>query len=110
MKRLSLFAGIFLLIGLLSCDQKKEEEFTLSDELPSWVKQKVEELSVNGESCKFIDVLIFETQGKLYYNIAFGYSSCNNCNLFDEKGNHIAQTELTKLSDLKLIDMKPACP
>jgi len=112
MKRFFHFACIFILFGLLSCDQKKEkEEFTLSEGLPSWVKQKVEELSAKtGESCKFIDVLIYETQGKYYYNIAFGYSSCNNCNMFDEKGNPVLQTDLAKLSGLKVIDMKQACP
>jgi uncharacterized ParB-like nuclease family protein len=112
MKQLILFAFIFLSIGLFSCDKKKEkEEFTLSAGLPSWVKQKVEELSAKtGESCKFIDVLIFETQGKHYYNIAFGYSSCNNCNLFDEKGNPVPQSELGRLPGLKVIDMKQACP
>ena len=112
MKQLPIFVGIFLLIGFLSCDKKEEkEEFTLSEGLPSWIKQKVEELSAKtGESCKFIDVLIYETQGKHYYNIAFGYSSCNNCNLFDEKGNPVSQTGLAKLIDLKVIDMKQACP
>lgn len=108
MKRLFLFVSI-LLVSFLSC--KNKEDLTTVGGLPSWVKQRAEELSAKtGESCKFIDVLIFETQGKLYYNIAFGYSSCNNCNLFDEKGNPVSQTELAKLSGLKVIDMKQACP
>jgi len=112
MKRFLIFTVIFLLLGVLSCDKKEEKEiFTLSEGLPTWAKQKVEELSAKtGESCKFIDVLIYEAQGKYYYNIAFGYSSCNNCNLFDEKGNPVAQSELAKLTDLKIIDMKQACP
>lgn len=109
MKRFFFIACLFLLFGVLSCDKK--EETTTPGELPAWVKQKAEELSAKkGDSCKFIDVLIYEAQGKLYYNIAFGYSSCNNCNLFDEKGNPVSQTELAKLSGLKVIDMKQACP
>lgn len=112
MKRLFIFACIFLLIGLLSCDKKKEkEEFTLSEGLPSWAKQKVEELSAKkGEPCKNVWVLIYEAKGKQYYNIDFAYSSCSNCNLFDDKGNPVAQSELAKLPDLKVKDVKQACP
>jgi len=108
MKRLFLFACLFLL-GLLSCDKK--EETTLPGELPTWVKQKAEELSAKkGDPCKYIWVLIYEAQGKLYYNIDFAYSSCSNCNLFDNKGNPVAQSQLAKLPDLKVTDVKPACP
>lgn len=109
MKRLFLIACLFLLFGVFSC-HKKEETITPGG-LPAWVKQKAEELSAKkGDSCKFVDVLIYESQGKKYYNIDFGYSSCSNCNLFDEKGNSVSQTELAKLSGLTVIDMKPACP
>jgi len=109
MKRLFLFACTFLLFGVLSCDKK--EEITPPGELPSWVKQKAEELSARkNEPCKNVWVLIYEAQGKYYYNIDFAYSSCSNCNLFDNKGNPVAQTELAKLSGLKVTDAKPACP
>ena len=109
MKRLFLFAGILLFVGILSCDKK--EETTVPGELPAWVKQKAEELSAKkGDSCKYIWVLICEAQGKLYYNIDFAYSSCSNCNLFDNKGNPVAQSQLAKLPDLKVTDVKPACP
>jgi hypothetical protein len=109
MKRLFLFARILLFIGILSCEKK--EETTTPGELPTWVKQKAEELSAKkGDSCKYIWVLIYEAQGKYYYNIDFAYSSCSNCNLFDSKGNQVAQSELAKLPDLKVTDAKPACP
>jgi hypothetical protein len=109
MKQLFLFACIFLLFGVFSCDKK--EETTPPGELPTWVKQKAEELSAKkGDSCKNIWVLIYEAQGKQYYNIDFAYSSCSNCNLFNDKGNPVAQSELAKLPDLKVTDAKPACP
>ena len=109
MKRLFLFACTFLLFGVLSCDKK--EEITPPGELPAWVKQKAEELSAKkGDSCKYIWVLIYEAQGKQYYNIDFAYSSCSNCNLFDSKGHSVSRPELAKLSGLKVTDAKPACP
>lgn len=109
MKRLFFLISIFVLIGIFSCE-KKEETMPVG-ELPSWVKQKAEELSAkNGDSCWYIWVTICEAHEKYYYNIDFGYSSCAMCNLFDAKGHPVSQTELAKLSDLKIIDMKRACP
>ena len=108
MKRLFLFTFIFLLLGMLSCDKK--EEITPPGELPSWVKHKADELSAKkGESCEYIWVMIYEAQGKHYYNIDFAYSSCNNCNLFDERGNYVGQSELGHLPEMKIIDTRPAC-
>jgi len=110
MKQLFLIACVFLLFGVFSCD-KKDETTTAPGELPSWVKQKAEELSAKkGDSCKYIWVLIYEAQGNQYYNIDFAYSSCSNCNLFDNKGRSVSQNQMAKLSDLKVIDVKPACP
>jgi len=109
MKQLSLFVCIFLMIGLLSCDHKKEEEFTLSEGLPSWVKQKVEELTANGESCKFVDIKVIEYKENLYYDIAYGYSSCALCNVFDKNGNRFIPTE-NNFSGHKIINILPACP
>jgi uncharacterized ParB-like nuclease family protein len=108
MKRLSLFISIFLLFGVLSCDNI--EDTPISGDLPAWVKYKVDELTAkNGESCEFIYVLTYEVQGRHYYNIDFGYSSCNNCNLFDEKGNRVGQSVLADQSETKIIDERPAC-
>jgi len=109
MKRLFLFVVILLFVGILSCEKK--EEILAPGELPSWIKQKAEELSAGkSESCRNVWVLIYEAQGKQYYNIDFAYSSCSNCNLFDNKGNRVAQSELAKIPDLKVTDVKPACP
>lgn len=109
MKRHFLIACVFLLFGVFSCDKK--EETTPPGELPSWVKQKAEELSARkSEPCKNIWVLIYEAEGKQYYNIDFAYSSCSNCNLFDNKGRSVSQTQMAKHPDLKVIDVKPACP
>jgi len=109
MKQLFLFAGILLFVGILSCDKK--EETTIPGELPAWVKQKAEELSARkSEPCRNVWVLIYVAQGKYYYNIDFAYSSCSNCNLFDDKGKPVAQSQLAKLTDLKVTDAKPACP
>lgn len=108
MKQLCLFAGLFLLFGVLSCDKK--DEITPPGELPSWVKQKAEALAdKKGDSCKFIDVLIYQSLGKRYYNIDFGYSSCNRCNMYDEKGRAVSQSDLAKLTDLKVVEIKQAC-
>lgn len=109
MKQLIFIACLALLTGVLSCD--RTEEVPVSGELPSWVKQKAEVLAdKKGDSCKFIDVLIYESLGKRFYNIDFGYSSCNRCNMYDEKGRAVSQSELAKLTDLKVVDMKQACP
>ena len=108
MKRLFIFISIFLLFGVLSCDNM--EETPAPGDLPSWVKYKVDELSARtGESCEFIYILQYEVRGKYYYNIDFGYSSCNNCNLFDENGNRVGQSVLANQSETKIIDPRPAC-
>ena len=108
MNRLFLFACIFLLFGTLSCDNT--EESPAPGDLPSWVKNRVDELSAkNGESCENVWVMIYEAQGKRYYNIDFAYSSCSNCNLYDEHGNRVGQSVLDNQSETKIIDRRPAC-
>lgn len=106
MKQFILYTGIFLLIGVLSCDKK--EEYTVPEELPSWVKQKVEELTVNGESCKFVYIKVIEFKENLYYDISFGYSSCGLCNVFDKNGNRFTPNE-NNFSGHKIINILPAC-
>ena len=108
MKRLFLFISISLLFGVLSCDNT--EETPAPSDFPAWIKYKVDELSAKtGESCEYIYVLQYEVRGRYYYNIDFGYSSCNNCNLFDEKGNRVGQSVLTNQSEAKIIDQRPGC-
>ena len=108
MKHLFLFTCIFFLFGMLSCDNFNETP--ARGDFPAWIKHKVEELSAKtGESCEFIYVLQYEVGGRYYYNIDFGYSSCNNCNLFDEKGNWVGQSVLANPSETKIIDGRPGC-
>ncbi len=100
---------IFLLIFLSISSCEKKDEITISEELPGWVKYKVEDLTANGESCKFVDVMQLEIDGKIYYNIDFGYSSCRLCNTFDEKGIPVSQTEQANWKEVKFIEMYPGC-
>jgi len=108
MRQLFLFTVILLLFGILSCDNFNEDP--TPGDFPAWIKYKVDELSARtGESCEFIYVLQYEVRGRYYYNIDFGYSSCNNCNLFDENGNQVGQSVLANQSETKTIDQRPAC-
>ena len=107
MKQIILLACFLIFLGNSSCNKK--DDVPISDGLPSWVKQRVEELTANGESCKFVDVLLFEVNEKKYYNIDFGYSDCAFCNVFDEKGRPVAQAEQANWGERKVIDMYPGC-
>ena len=108
MKRLFLFACIFLLFGALSCENT--EETPGPGDFPAWIKHKVDELiAETGESCEFIYVVKYEVQGKYYYNIDVAYSSCNSCNLYDEYGNQVGQSALANYSETKIIETRPGC-
>ena len=108
MKRLSLITCIFILVGALSCDNI--EETPAPGDFPSWIKHKVNELSAKtSESCEYILVTVYEVQGRRYYNIDFSYSSCKDCNLYDEHGNWAAPSVLANQSEVKIIDQSPAC-
>ena len=108
MKRLFLFACIVLLIGMLSCNQT--EESPASGDFPAWVSNKVQELSAkSGESCDYIWVMVYEVQGKRYYNIDFAYSSCSNCNLYDKYGNHVTSAVLADSNETKVVETVPGC-
>ena len=85
MKRLILFAGIVLLIGLLSCDKKNI--ITGPEDFPIWLQIKITELVTPNNICEFTDVTIIEYNGKRYYHIYAGLWSCMYCQLFDEQGN-----------------------
>lgn len=107
MKRHLITLSLFLLI-FISC--RESVESTPAGELPSWVKHVAEDLSAKkGESCEFVWVMIYESQGKRYYNIDFAYSSCSNCNLYDEKGNRVSSSVLANLPEMKITETKPAC-
>lgn len=108
MKRLFLFAFIALLIGLLSCDLT--EESPASGDFPAWISIKVQELSTkSGESCEYIWVMVYEVQGKRYYNIDFAYSSCSNCNLYDKYGNRVTSAVLANSNETKIVETRPGC-
>jgi|GEM_PF-779457 len=108
MKRLFFFVGILLFVGILSCENFTEDP--PPGDFPSWIKNKVNEISKKtGESCEFIYITKYEVKGKYYYNIDFNYSSCNNCNLFDENGNWAGQSVLDDQSATKIIDQRSAC-
>lgn len=107
MKRLFLFIGI-LLITCITC--KDGVEPTPEGELPSWVKHIAEDLSAQkGESCEIVWVIVFESQSKRYYNIDFAYSSCNNCNLYDEQGKRVPSSVFANSTETKIVDDRPAC-
>ena len=108
MKRLLLFACIFLLFGVLSCNNI--EETTDPGGFPAWIKNKADDLSArSGQSCEFIYVLKYEVNGRYYYNIDFAYSSCNNCNLYDEHGNRASSAVLSNPNETKIIEERAAC-
>lgn len=110
MKQLFLFAGIFILLGVLSCDKK--DEYNNLSVLPIWLQQKVESYTANTEMCKFTNIMIAEYQGVKYYIIQPSYSSCMYCDVYDEFGN-IPDWNRTTLIDfrenLKIIKTQTAC-
>lgn len=101
---------LFLLIIFLvnsACDKK--DEIHTPDELPAWINQKVEDLTAGGESCKSVFVMLYEIDGKKYYNIDFRYSSCGMCHVFDENGNKVTQEEQANWKEIKFVEMYPGC-
>jgi hypothetical protein len=106
-KRSIYILSLFLFLLISACS--KEEEINILEELPHWAYRQVEELTAKGESCKYITVALYEVNGKIYYNIEYSYSSCGMCNLFDEKGNRVSQSEKSSWSEFKMIDILPAC-
>lgn len=107
MKPFALLTFLSIFLAMASCSKK--DETVAPGELPTWVKQKVEELTANGESCKVVYVMLYDIDGKKYYNIDFGYSSCAMCNIFDEKGRPVSQTEKAGWNDIKVVDWFPGC-
>jgi hypothetical protein len=108
MKRLLLFASIFILFGMLSCENLTETP--APGDFPARIKYKVDELSAkSGKSCEYILVMVYEVSGKRYYNIDFAYSSCNDCNLYDKYGNRATQGVLANPNETKVIETRPGC-
>jgi len=111
MKRLFLFASIFLILGILSCDKNNEE--TNPDQFPGWLQAKITELTSEFDLCEITDVTIIEYNGKIYYHVYCGIWSCMYCHLFDEQGNR-PNWESSEWNDFfankKEIKTVPACP
>lgn len=107
MKQIILFFFLILFLAISACN--KNDEINAPKEFPAWVNQKVADLTANGESCKIVFVMIYEIDGKKYYNIDFAYSSCAMCNVFDENGNQVTQQERANWKEIKFIDMFPGC-
>ena len=111
MRRLFLFVGVFLILGVLSCNKKDEE--TNPDQFPEWLQTKITEITSKQNICSITDVTIIEYQGKRYYNIYCGLWSCVYCQFFDEKGNR-PTWDSNGWNDFstnqKVIKILPACP
>jgi len=108
MNRLFFLTCILVFFGLLSCDIT--EEPTASGDFPTWINRKINELSTKtGESCENIWVMVYEVQGKRYYNIDYSYSSCSDCNLYDANGNRVSSGVLANPNETKIIDTRPGC-
>jgi hypothetical protein len=107
MKQFFLFASVFLLFGVLSCN-KKEDTDILND-LPNWAIQRIESLTAKGESCEIIMVALYEFEGKYYYNIDFAYSSCRMCKLYNESGNSVTTSEKLPENQFKFMKFLSAC-
>jgi hypothetical protein len=87
MKQLSLFACIFLLFGILSCDKKEE---IINEEYPSWLIQSIAKMKQSfsrEDLCTQYYITTMEYKGKRYYRTWWTFSSCSNCNLYDQYGN-----------------------
>lgn len=110
MKRLFLIIGIFLILGIYSCNKK--DEISNPDEFPAWLQTKITELVPEQNLCKITDVTIIEYQGKRYYHVYCGLWSCMYCQLFDETGNRPTWDD-TQWNDFfankKDIKTLPAC-
>jgi hypothetical protein len=110
-KRLFLFVGVFLILGVLSCDKKDEE--TNPDQFPEWLQTKIKELTSEFDLCEITNVTIIEYNGKKYYHVYCGIWSCMYCQLFDENG-YRPDWETTDWNDFsankKEIKTLPACP
>jgi len=108
MKQLVLIAFISIVFGAISCNLI--EETHEPDDFPSWIKNKIEELSAkSGQSCENIWVVVYEVQGKRYYNIDLVYSSCNSCNLYDKYGNWATTAVLTNFNQTNIVETRPGC-
>ncbi|HNX56118.1 MAG TPA: hypothetical protein PKO30_11080 [Prolixibacteraceae bacterium] len=108
MKRLFLFAGLFL-FGFLSCE--KNGENNLSD-LPIWLKNKVELMGISSEACKLTNIIIAKYNGKNFYIIQSDISSCMYCDIYDESGIKPTWDENTWTdfrNNLKIIKTQTAC-
>lgn len=86
MKRFVHIACLFLLIAVLSCQDK--DEISSSGPYPKWLQLKITELISKGNECQVTDLTIYEFKGKKYYHIYNGLWSCMYCELYDESGNH----------------------
>jgi len=107
MKKLFLFAGIFLLLIAVACD-KNEEEI----QYPIWLKQKVQTMALSEELCELSTVMTIEYNRKRYFNIQMVYSSCMYCELYDESGakKTLSETEWADfINNLKIIKSESTC-
>ena len=111
MKRFFLFCSIFLLLGVLSCNDK--DEITPPDQFPEWLQLKITELTSEFNLCEYTNVTIIDYNGKMYYHISNGVWSCKYCQLFDENGTQ-PTWETNKWNDFyahkKEVKTLPACP
>lgn len=72
---------ILLLLFLVSC--QKEE---LNEEIPEWLKPRIEELQNSGE-CFGCTLAKISFNNSIYYNLYCGYWSCMYFNFYDNNGN-----------------------
>jgi hypothetical protein len=64
----------------------KNEETTVTKEIPPWLQLKVAALVPEPALCEITEITFIQYNGKNYFHVYCGIWSCMYCQLFDEQG------------------------
>lgn len=110
MSRLICLCCTLIFLMFYSCH--KNEETTVTKEIPPWLQLKVAALVPEPALCEITEITFIQYNGKNYFHVYCGIWSCMYCQLFDEQGNRpdwsneVWQDFFTKKRDIQTV---PAC-
>lgn len=87
MRQIFIIICLVLCTALVACD--KNDDLNAPEELPGWMKAKVDEVITNKELCPITQVTIIQYNNELYYHLYCAIWSCSHCYLYNSKGENV---------------------
>lgn len=90
--------SLLLVLTIIGCEKEESPKNDYSD-LPEWLQLQILNIESSEQDCFACSIKRYTYQGNYYYNYYCSYSSCYMCNLRNEQGKLIEESDGLDFND-----------